>query len=190
MRARCSRSRSSTTMSRKAPRSRSCGVRRAADPRNPSSSATCRRRSARRSRPSPTPRSCAPRIGHTERVTTTADVELLGLYWTVSGPVKVHFGREWSLFDWADRCAEARRVGFSGLGIWHSDLEHMLETRTLPELKQIFDDNGLRHIELEFLMDWFLDEDDERRRTSDKMRALLLEAASVLDAHHVKVGNI
>ena len=27
------------------------------------------------------------------------DVELLGLYWTVSGPVEVHVGREWSLFD-------------------------------------------------------------------------------------------
>ena len=50
------------------------------------------------------------------------EIELLALYWTVSGPVEVHVGREWSLFDWADRCAEARRVGFSGLGIWHADL--------------------------------------------------------------------
>ncbi|HET7515925.1 MAG TPA: hypothetical protein VFJ60_14060, partial [Gaiella sp.] len=57
--------------------------------------------------------------------------ELVALYWTVSGPVEVHVGREWSLFDWADRCAEARKVGFSGLGIWHADLEHVLETRTL-----------------------------------------------------------
>ena len=50
------------------------------------------------------------------------DVELVGLYWTVSGPVEVHVGREWSLFDWADRCAEASKVGFSGLGLWHADL--------------------------------------------------------------------
>ena len=40
-----------------------------------------------------------------------ADVELVGLYWTISGPVEVHVGREWSLFDFADRCAEARKVG-------------------------------------------------------------------------------
>jgi sugar phosphate isomerase/epimerase len=118
------------------------------------------------------------------------DVDLVGLYWTTSGPVVVHYGREWSLFDWADRCAAAREVGFAGLGIWHADLEHLLERRTLRELKEIFDDNGLRHLELEFLMDWFLDPGDERRGASDKMRALLLEAASVLDAHHVKVGNI
>ena len=42
------------------------------------------------------------------------DVDLVGLYWTISGPVVVHYGREWSLFDWADRCAAAREVGFAG----------------------------------------------------------------------------
>ena len=118
------------------------------------------------------------------------DVELVGLYWTVSGPVEVHSGREWSLFDWADRCAEARKVGFSGLGIWHADLQHVLETRSLREVKEIFDHNGLRHLELEFLMDWFLDEDDERRQASDEIRELLFHAAGELDARHIKVGNI
>jgi sugar phosphate isomerase/epimerase len=93
-----------------------------------------------------------------------ADAELVGLYWTVSGPVEVHVGREWSLFDWADRCAEAGKVGFSGIGIWHADLQHVLETRSLAEMKKIFDDNGLRHLELEFIMDWFLDPDDPRRQ--------------------------
>jgi sugar phosphate isomerase/epimerase len=102
----------------------------------------------------------------------------------------VHVGRDWSLFDWADRCAAAREVGFSGLGIWHADLEHMLETRSLRDLKQVFDDNGLRHLELEFVNDWFLDPDDERRVESDRMRRLLFHAASELGAHHVKVGNI
>jgi hypothetical protein len=27
------------------------------------------------------------------------DAALVGLYWTVSGPVEVHVGREWSLFS-------------------------------------------------------------------------------------------
>jgi sugar phosphate isomerase/epimerase len=118
------------------------------------------------------------------------DVELVGLYWTVSGPVEVHVGREWSLFDFRDRCAAAQRVGFAGIGIWHADLEHVLERRTLREMKQILDDHGLRHLELEFLMDWFVEEGDERRRASDATRRLLFEAAAVLGAHHVKVGNI
>jgi sugar phosphate isomerase/epimerase len=116
--------------------------------------------------------------------------DLLALYWTVSGPVEVHVGREWSLFDLCDRCEQAARAGFSGTGIWHADLEHVLETRSLGEVKQLLDDNGMRYLELEFLMDWFLDPADERRRASDDTRRLLFEAAAALDAHHVKVGNI
>lgn len=118
------------------------------------------------------------------------EVELLGLYWTVSGPVEVHTGREWSLFDFADRCAEAAKVGFRGIGLWHADIEHQLEQRSLAEMKRILEDSGLDYLELEFLQDWFLDEDDERRKASDETRRLLWEAAAVLDAHHVKVGNI
>jgi sugar phosphate isomerase/epimerase len=119
------------------------------------------------------------------------DEDILGLYWTTSGPVVVHYGREWSLFDLRDRCAHAARVGFSGIGIWHADLEHMLgEGRTLAELRSLLDEYGLRHLELEFLWEWFLDPSDERRRESDRRRALLWEAAAVLSAHHVKVGNI
>jgi sugar phosphate isomerase/epimerase len=66
----------------------------------------------------------------------------------------------------------------------------MLETRSLQDLRHVFDDHGLRHIELEFLMDWFLDPGDERRRASDATRRLLFDAAAALNAHHVKVGNI
>ena len=116
--------------------------------------------------------------------------DLLGLYWTVSGPVEVHVGREWSLFDLADRCEHASRAGFKGIGLWHADLEKVLETRSLGEVKQLLDDNGLEYLELEFLMDWFLDPGDERRQASDTVRGQLFEAAAALDAHHVKVGNI
>ena len=116
--------------------------------------------------------------------------ELLGLYWTISGPVDVHYGREWSLFDLRDRCAQAARVGFSGIGIWHADLEHVLETRTLADVAALLDEYGLRHLELEFLWEWFLDPSDDRRKESDTLRAFLWEAAAALPAHHVKVGNI
>ncbi len=120
----------------------------------------------------------------------TANTDVVGLYWTISGPVDVHVGREWSLFDLRERCAHAARVGFSGIGLWHADLEHVLETRTLADVAALLDEHGLRYLELEFLMDWFLDPADERRRESDRIRALLWEAAAALPAHHVKVGNI
>jgi sugar phosphate isomerase/epimerase len=123
-------------------------------------------------------------------VGNVAGDDLLGLYWTTSGPVEVHVGREWSLFDLRDRCAQAARVGFSGIGLWHADLEHILETRTLDDVARLFEEYGLRQLELEFLWEWFLDPGDERRRDSDKTRAMLWDAAAALPAHHIKVGNI
>ena len=116
--------------------------------------------------------------------------DLIALYWTTSGPVEVHFGREWSLFDLRDRCEHAQRVGFQGIGLWHADLEHLLETQTFGEMRKILDDHELDQLELEFLGDWFLDPEDERRRAADKTRALLFEAAAELPAHHIKAGNI
>jgi sugar phosphate isomerase/epimerase len=90
------------------------------------------------------------------------ELELVDLYWTSAGPVEVHYGREWSLFDWRDRCAQAARVGFRGLGLWHADTRHQLQTRTLAEMKQIF----------------------------DELRRLLFDVAATFGAHHIKVGNI
>ena len=116
--------------------------------------------------------------------------DLLGLYWTVSGPVEVHVGREWSLFDIADRCAQAERVGFKGIGIWHADLAHILETRSLAHVKQLLDAHGLVYLELEFIWEWFLDPDDQRRRDAEPTKRLLFEAAAAMGAHHIKVGNI
>lgn len=114
------------------------------------------------------------------------NVELLASYWTISCGVP-HTDREYSPFDFRDRVESAARAGFKGFGLWHADLEHVLKTRTLVEMKQILDDNGIRHIELEFLTDWFLE--GERKRQSDIRKKLLLDAAEVLGAHHVKVGD-
>ena len=54
-------------------------------------------------------------------------------------------------------------------------------------MKRIFDDNGIKHVELEFLTDRFLD--GEQRRRSDKTKQMLMIAAEVLGARHIKVGN-
>jgi len=117
--------------------------------------------------------------------------ELIANYWTISGPVEVHFGREWSLFELRDRCAQAARVGFSGIGIWHADLEHMLgDGKTLAELRAILDEYGMRDLELEFLGDWFLEPSDERRQAADRTRAMIFDAAEALPVHHIKAGNL
>jgi sugar phosphate isomerase/epimerase len=119
-----------------------------------------------------------------------SEIELLALYWTISGPAEVHVGREWSTFSWPDRCAEAARVGFSGLGLWHADIEHQLERSSLDEMKKVFDDAGLTHLQVEFLADFFVPAGEAARSESDARRKLLFDTAAAFDAHHIKVGNI
>jgi sugar phosphate isomerase/epimerase len=118
------------------------------------------------------------------------EIDLLALYWTVCGPAEVHIGREWSTFEWRDRCAEAARVGFKGIGLWHADIEHQLETRTLKEMKEAFDDAGLTYLQVEFLADFFVEPGEAARIQSDQRRRMLFETAATFDAHHIKVGNI
>jgi sugar phosphate isomerase/epimerase len=118
------------------------------------------------------------------------EVDLLALYWTVCGPAEVHIGREWSTFEWRDRCAEAARVGFKGIGLWHADIEHQLETRSLREMKQIFDDASLEYLQVEFLADFFVDPGEPARAESDRLRKVLFDTAAEFGAHHIKVGNI
>jgi sugar phosphate isomerase/epimerase len=116
------------------------------------------------------------------------NVELIASYWTLAGGAIPHGDKEASTFDFRDRVEQAAKVGFKGLGLWHSDLHHVLKTRTLREMKQILDDNGMKHIEIEFLVDWFL-EPGERRIASDARREMLLTAAEVLGGRHIKVGD-
>lgn len=114
-------------------------------------------------------------------------VELLASYWTIAGGALPHTDREYSPFDFKDRVAAAARAGFKGLGIWHADLDHTLERRSLQEMKRILDDHGMKHLELEFLRDWFVG--DDRKKRSDIEKKKLFEAAQALGARHVKVGD-
>jgi len=104
------------------------------------------------------------------------NVELMNLYWTTSG---VFPGQgEISRFDFQDRVEASAKAGFKGIGIWHTDLEHILHNRTLQEMKRILDDNDIKHIELEFITDWFLD--GARKAESDSRRKRLFEASENL----------
>lgn len=116
---------------------------------------------------------------------TKNDVELMNLYWTTAG-VFPGIG-EISPFDFKDRVEAAARAGFKGIGIWHTDLEHILLHRTMQEIKTILDDNGIKHLELEFLTDWFLT--GARKAESDSRKKRLLEASQALGAKHIKVGD-
>ena len=115
------------------------------------------------------------------------DVELIASYWTLAGKGEPHTDKEYSSFDFKDRVEAAAKAGFKGMGIWDQDLDHVRKTRSLKEMKQILDDNGMKYVELEFLRDWFLE--GERKKKSDMEKKKFFEAAEVLKAHHLKVGD-
>jgi sugar phosphate isomerase/epimerase len=119
----------------------------------------------------------------------TTPIDLLASYWTMASGGVPHTDHEYSTAPFAERVAAAVRAGFAGFGIWHADLEHTLRSMSLKDMRGILDDNGIKHVEIEFLSDWWL-EPGERRKASDAARRRLLEAARVLGARHVKVGDL
>jgi sugar phosphate isomerase/epimerase len=113
------------------------------------------------------------------------NTELMSLFWTTAG---VFPGDgEMSRFDFKDRVEAAARAGFKGIGLWHTDLEHVTLHRSLKEMKMILDDNDMKYVELEFLTDWFLD--GARKGESDSRKRRLLQASEALNAKHVKIGD-
>ena len=115
----------------------------------------------------------------------TPTIELMNLFWTTAG---IAPGQgEISPYDFKDRVEAAARAGFKGVGLWHTDLEHVMLHRPLKEMKMILDDNGMKCFELEFLVDWFVE--GGRKSESDTRKHRLLEASAALNASHVKIGD-
>lgn len=109
----------------------------------------------------------------------------MNLYWTAAG---IFPGiAEISRHAFRARVESASRAGFKGIGIWHTDLESVLTRYSLPQMKTILDDNGIKHLELEFLTDWFLE--GARKAESDSRKRRLLEASAAMGAKHVKIGD-
>lgn len=116
-----------------------------------------------------------------------SDTDLLASYWTIAVGAEPHTDHEFSTVSFRERVEKAAKAGFTGFGIWHADLDHTLETLSLEDMRRILDDNGIRHVELEFLTDWFLD--GEAKKRSDAQKIKLLTAAEKLRARSVKVGD-
>jgi sugar phosphate isomerase/epimerase len=115
------------------------------------------------------------------------NVELLAAYWTIAGDTYPGAASEISPFSLQQRAEVASKVGWKGMGLVHADIVHAVEKHGLATVRQIFRDNDIKHIEVEFLVDWHLD--GEKRRMSDRVRDELLEIGSELGARNLKCAG-
>ena len=117
----------------------------------------------------------------------TKPIDILGSFWTI-GVGADPLGDQRCLHDFRRRVELASKAGFKGMGLWHADILEIRREYSFAEMKHILSDNGIVHIEVEWLLDWFCA--GARRAASDATRALLLEAAEALDARHLKIGDL
>ena len=109
-----------------------------------------------------------------------------------------HGHRHWSPWSLQRRAEGLNEVGFNAIGLFHDDIQYRIDHEftegnrrgRLQQLNSVLQRNGIEFVEVEFLVEWLLDEDDPRREAEEETRQLLLNAAEALDANHIKIGNI
>ncbi|GLR77442.1 sugar phosphate isomerase/epimerase (plasmid) [Azospirillum oryzae] len=116
-----------------------------------------------------------------------SDIDLLASYWTIAGETYPGAKSEISPFSLRERAEVASRVGWRGMGFVLDDMTHSIKSYGLPTVKSIFADNGIRHVELEFLVDWHLD--GARRDASDRVFSEMLDIGSELSIKKIKLGG-
>jgi sugar phosphate isomerase/epimerase len=114
------------------------------------------------------------------------NIELIASYWTIAGDVYPMGPNEISPFPFEKRVEIAARAGYRGMGLLHADLMAVANRLGLKEMRRILDVNGMHHVELEFLSDWYAQ--GQVRAESDRVRKDLLEAAEALSARCIKVA--
>ena len=119
--------------------------------------------------------------------TMTKPITIIGSFWTLAVGAEP-LGDQRCLHDFRTRVEIAARAGFTGMGFWHTDILEIRKTYSFRDMKQILDANGIVQVEVEWLLDWYCT--GPRRAASDQTRALLLEAAEVLRARHIKIADL
>jgi len=117
----------------------------------------------------------------------TKPLEIIGSFWTLAVGADP-LGDQRCLHDFRTRVEVAAKAGFTGMGFWHADILEITKKYSFQDMKRILDANGIVNIEVEWLLDWFCT--GARKRASDEIRALLLDAAEVLRARHIKIGDL
>jgi len=116
----------------------------------------------------------------------TKPLEFIGSFWTLAVGADP-LGDQRCLHDFRTRVEMAAKAGFTGMGFWHADILEIRKKHSFEDMKHILDANGIVNVEVEWLLDWYCT--DARKAASDEIRALLLDAAEVLRAQHIKIAD-
>jgi sugar phosphate isomerase/epimerase len=112
--------------------------------------------------------------------------DLIASHWAIAGN-SYPGGDEVSPFPIEDRLQVVAETGYTGIGLLHADLLAIEAKTPLDQLALRLQELGLRHVEVECLIDWFAE--GARREASDRQRADLIRAADALGARHIKVNG-
>ncbi|MBN9110708.1 MAG: sugar phosphate isomerase/epimerase [Pseudonocardia sp.] len=117
----------------------------------------------------------------------TTAVELVATSWTAIGDVTPRDARWVSPIPLAERLEILSAQGWYGVGFTQHDLAAIRADGGFADLRRRLDGAGIRHVEVEFLSDWWCDGD--AGAASRETEELLFDAAAELGAAFVKVGT-
>ncbi|WP_405988589.1 sugar phosphate isomerase/epimerase family protein [Streptomyces sp. NBC_00986] len=115
----------------------------------------------------------------------TAD-QFLATCWTTAGDTAPDEADQRSPLNLRDRVEAARDAGFTAFGLLYTDLVEAEREYGIAGIRSLFEDNGISHVELELLTDWWAD--GPRRAASDTVRVGMLRAIEALGARTFKIG--
>ncbi|MFF5303572.1 sugar phosphate isomerase/epimerase family protein [Streptomyces sp. NPDC013161] len=115
----------------------------------------------------------------------TAD-QFLATCWTTAGNAAPDEADQRSPLNLRDRVEAARDAGFTAFGLLYTDLVEAEREYGIAGIRSLFEDNGISHVELELLTDWWAD--GPRRAASDTVRVGMLRAIEALGARTFKIG--
>jgi sugar phosphate isomerase/epimerase len=110
--------------------------------------------------------------------------DIVATCWTIAGTARPGDPSEASPIPATERVSAAAAAGCTGLGLVLADLEIVRDTIGFDALREHARSEGIAHLEVELVTDWWLDPDAAWHRDAE----LLFEAASVLGSPFVKIG--
>ncbi len=110
---------------------------------------------------------------------------LMATCWTTAGDAAPDRPDLRSPIPLRERVEAAAAAGFRGFGLNSADLPEAERAYGMSGIKSIFTDNGITHIELEAIPEWW--SGSPAGTESYEVRRRLLRAAEALHARHIKV---